>query len=1061
MPVILKNFNRQHTIIRLPQFGAPKLSKLTELELPRGSILHYQPTAVSEVGPSQRLPILEKAEKLIAINHVVDLATENMLGKPILNPDFNTHIQRDIMAYHRANKRMRRMREKSLIERDPRTLLVENYAMLPGRFRYRETLMSWYERWHNIYETIFQQMASDADAYDRQNYFFLNIPDTLPAIAMLKRAETSRTPSTLKTLRDDNVLIFLELWTWLGQNRTASMLGRFTNDQLKRINITLIYRDRFVNMNLGEVNFWRKDKNSPGLVNPVQMQRRFYKTAIELITRAAVVMPSEVSEAPVDEISDAETLPAMSARSEDALAAEDTDDAPVADDVASVSSAAEEQVDDNDDNVEIATDDAESIEADIQRYESLELDEDADFTVVQQTTVADNVEAVPDIDVPVTVENGIELACESYISAGTLSVREYNRITELGKKYQTIPNPYGGEGTLADILHVDPVELKLEREVLFDDITVFDKEMFKTITPKFDRQYIENVLPKDTVSSVVSIQRAGIAVTDYSVENIVDAVNSVQEHTVRVSPVNGAPATLRFTIPLIDKDGYWKANDVSYTMHKQRIDLPIRKTDPDTVALTTFYGKNFVQRSEKVVNNRPLWLTNHIAKRGIDMKDTSITQVMFADVFTPEVKLPRDYTSIAMRISSFEAGGIVYNFDYKNRHEHFSPEDIKEFDGKELVPVGKGAGAVYAMDMYSNIYRKKGKDLTEVGTISEVLNLPLDKEPKEYTELSMMGKAIPLAFIFSYYLGLEKMLKLFKIPYRFVEPNERISPTFDEIVVKMSDAKLIITPDTAEHRLLVNGLTPYLKLTRSYTRRDFNSQDVYLNLLAKDGLNARYLTELDLMRTMYVDPISERLLKDMGEPVTFMGLLRRSNEMLVLDNAPPETDMDEMHLFGKQRIAGAVYTSMVRAIREYQNKPGSRKQLDLHSTAVWSAITQDGSVAPASNANPIHHIKQQDVITYSGTGGRSKRSMVKRTRKYHKSELGVISGDTVDSSDVAVTSYLAADPQLENVDGVVKKDRATENFPAAQVLSNCVLLAPFTLYDKFVAHTSDCVWKTL
>lgn len=529
------------------------------------------------------------------------------------------------------------------------------------------------------------------------------------------------------------------------------------------------------------------------------------------------------------------------------------------------------------------------------------------------------------------------------------------------------------------------------------------------------------------------------AIENYVSTEINDACNVIVRWlhvcVVKVSRVGGNPQTVGSRI-----------NEMIIWSTSMGV-LPIRKTDYDTVALTTFYGKNFVQRSEKVVNNRQLWLTDNIAKRGVDFKDTSITQVKFADVFTSDTKLPRDYTAIAMRISSFEAGGVEYHFDYMNRDKHFSADDIKEFDGKELVPVGKGPGAVYAMDLYSNIYRKKGKEMVEVGTISEILNLPMDKEPREFTELSMMGKSLPLAFIFSYYLGLENMLKLYNVPHRFVEPNERISPTFDEIVVKMNDAKLIITPDTAEQRLLVNGLTPYLKLTRTYTRRDFNNQDVYLNLLAKDGLTARYLTELDLMRTMYVDPMSERLLKKMGEPITFMGLLRRSNEMLVLDNAPPETDMNEMHLYGKQRIAGAVYTSMVRAAREYHNKPGSRKRLELHSTAVWSAITQDGSVAPASNANPIHHIKQQDVVTFGGTGGRSRRSMVKRTRKYHESELGVISGDTVDSGDVAITTYLAADPLLADVDGTVVPDRKVDELQAAQVLSNCVLLAPFTLND--------------
>jgi 3D (Asp-Asp-Asp) domain-containing protein len=232
-----------------------------------------------------------------------------------------------------------------------------------------------------------------------------------------------------------------------------------------------------------------------------------------------------------------------------------------------------------------------------------------------------------------------------------------------------------------------------------------------------------------------------------------------------------------------------------------------------------------------------------------------------------------------------------------------------------------------------------------------------------------------------------------------------------------------------------------------------DKKDVYLNLIQKNGLTNRYLNELDLMDTMFVDPITERILKKMGEPITFRGLLRRANEMLTNDAHPRETDAFNQHIFKQQRIAGAVYTEMVRSIREYRNKPGTRKKLEMQQNAVWQLISQDPSVMPASNANPIQSMKEADVVTFGGEGGRSRRSMVKHTREYLESDIGLISEATVDSGDVAITSYMTANPIFEDIDGAIK-NTPKRDLDISQKLSSYALLAPFSTYDRsFVSES--------
>lgn len=475
--------------------------------------------------------------------------------------------------------------------------------------------------------------------------------------------------------------------------------------------------------------------------------------------------------------------------------------------------------------------------------------------------------------------------------------------------------------------------------------------------------------------------------------------------------------------------------------------LPIRKTAPDTVALTSFYGKNFIRRSEKSAYDRPKWLVNEIVSRGFDTTDMSITDVKFSNVFDMNAKVPRDYSAIAMRLSGFVAGDATYSFNYPMLEQVFGAKVVAEMQAEELTPIATTAKAVLGMDKFGTVYRKAGKEFTELGKLTDVLAIDVTKAPREFTELSMMGKSIPLGVILSYYHGLEGMLTLFKVPYRTTEAGDRFTARPDELLIKLTDRKVVISPETPEQTLLVNGLYPYLKLMRDFSLRDMNGSDVYLNLIQKDGLTNRYLNELDLMDRMFIDPITERILKKMGEPITFQGLLRRSNELLTTDSHPRETDMDQMHLFGMQRIPGAIYTELTRAVRDYRNKPGSRKRLELPTTAVWTNIAQDPSVMPSSDANPIQSIKEADVVTFGGNGGRSRRSMVKHTREFLDTDQGVISEATVDSGDVAVTSYLTSNPIFDDVDGLIQPvDRST--LDVNRVVSSYAMLAPGSLYDR-------------
>lgn len=999
--MLLKMFNRNFTVRKLEQLGSPKSALLTDLVLPRESAYHFLTDNGTVIGPPQTIPYLSELEKVAQVEHVTNFLGSKQIGRPKV-VQFN--VTRETTQYHRTNKGLRRMRDAKAVERDVRALYILNYAPMRHVYTYPENMLSWYQKWSNIFDTMTRKVDNVAQAYGRNNYIDMDVPDKLPSVAEFKKAANKQTAETLSPFADERLLALLEVWKWLGDSPSTSLFNNIDDRFFNRVNILLTFNERFVNLNLGELLFWKDfGPDHPGVINPYQLQLRFYSSIRKLMTHS---MDTAVEP---DEDFDADAKEVLGDVKEEAPASEE--------------------------ELEVSAEEFEKEVVELEKADAFEVKRIVPNEEVEVTT--ENLQVGPDF------ETGLTEAIDYYAENSIVSTKEYKFFQENAAAFKEIDNPYG-EGKLTDLLEIKPEELAIKPDVLFDDPTILDKSLLTTPTRQWDKQYNTEVLPKDIASCIVSTQRAGVMVKDYKVSKLVDASGGSETHTVTIQPIGGNQSTLHFTIPSIDEEGYWRSNDVTYNMRKQRVDLPIRKVGHDTVAITSFYGKNFIRRNENAVNNYPKWLTDNLIRLGLDDVDNTVSDVKFANRFDPSVNLPRDYTTISTRVAGFKSGGITYSFDHAIVEELFEADVVKQLAKDKLVPIGKGKGKVIAMDQESIVYSVQGDKVEDIGKIDELIGLPVEKAPREFTELSMMGKSIPLAICIAYLMGLEKALKLFGVQYRTVEPNVRYSPLRNEMVMKLSDATVICELDTEVRRLLFQGLVPYIKLMRGFSLRDMNQKDVYLNLIQKNGLTNRYLKELELMDQLFVDPITERMLKEMKEPTTFKGLLVRSNEMLTLDSHKEETDLTEQHIFGNQRIAGAIYTEMVRGTRAYRNKPGNNKKIEVLPNQVWMSIAKDPSIMISQDHNPIQLMKERDVLTFGGTGGRSRRSMVKRTRKFTKSDLGVISESNVDSGDVGITTYLTGNPQVASVDGIVKESKETT---AASLLSNSALLAPGVLFD--------------
>ena len=613
------------------------------------------------------------------------------------------------------------------------------------------------------------------------------------------------------------------------------------------------------------------------------------------------------------------------------------------------------------------------------------------------------------------IENEITRLTKSMAEEGLIGEKARERFLKLSESYKVIPNP-SGEGTLEKLIE-DPTEgqISLDNEKLLSSETIIDKSMETSSLTNFDSKYAEELYQKDIARMVVNFQRAGIAVTNYEVNRKRDAVTDAFVYKIQFTPVNGSPSTVQFQLPKINKDGTFLANNVKNRMDKQRGDMPIRKIKPDKVSLTSYYGKIFINRDSKAVNDYGRWAVKNILRLEED-EQSGVTKVMSGDVFDSDFKAPRAYSAIAMRIEQFKYKNITFNFNHKSRDTFIGKYKRNDIEKGNRVICGKIGKEPITMDMKNRIYVYNG-DSHLLGDLDDVLDNKLGKGPIEFATMVNMGKVLSVGLVLGYKYGIRNLLRKLKAKYR-LERGNRILIEEDEYVIKFSDQALIIKNNDSKVNMVMGGFNMYKKDIIDYPYDEFNKKNIYLNILDNHKMTVRYLKEIDLLFQMFIDPITLELLKEMKEPTSLGGLMLRAVELLVTDDHPRETDMSYMRVKGYERLSGMVYYELIRSVRGFLNSPeGKNRKVELNPRAVWFNVIGDASISQVNETNPIQNLREIEKISYSGAGGRDSKTMVRRTREFHPNDRGVISESSTDNSKVGVITYLTADPILKSLRG--------------------------------------------
>jgi len=1030
----------------------PQLHPFEGLQLPRNSAYHILPDGSDSPTPNPNDPILKGWSKPISLLNVHQLAVLD--GEPRkLAYDVVSEFNKFLTA---NNMQFRRMKSLEQVVPDDQALVAISYMAIPRAYYYAQTNYSEWHSYYNLMKTVFQKVEELANNSSRHQFLVFDAPELVPSLELLKYAERSAELER-KIVKDFNTpgrRLVLELFKWLGAGYNQnSLFSLISLANLSKVNLILRHKGNFILINLGLLFSWRSAPKTEKEVweffgkeagrgqMPLQYQRwliRFFAVISKLETPSVDVekLDAELKAAGEEIIDDASSVPSIANK---------------AGAVTQVNDDMDEEMDDGllDDRpstpaekIDFAI--TEELEKELERELAVLSRKNDKYGEDEEDIPVTEVAEISDIDAP-TIYNAVTRKCDYLADQGVLSAAEYKRHIRLSESFKKIK--IDGK-PVEDLIKRDPISVALAEPKLIPDAAgVKDKRMLKSSISELNEEYQKRGMLADTVSCIMAIQKAAISVTEIEKDRIDTIMGSSDVYSVRLVPVEGEPSTIKIRVSACNDDGSFVANGTKYRLRRQKADVPIRKISPNEVVLSSYYGpKQFITRGARKNNSYEIWLAAQIRAIGLDENNQTITDLHVGNDFDHDFRCNYTYSVLARNFAGFNLKGFECSFNHKLREERFGAEAIKLYEGDKKhgrLIFGKSKDDQYLIFGTDGlVYIGADKTSRLVGSFEDYVGIE-EFSPVERADMRIIDKNIPLGVILSYEMGLETMLKALRVKYDKFEGNIRMmSKSNTHYVLRFKDCCLVIYRDRGRLDMIIGGLMEYDDFLKTRTLREFNKKDIYLPLLESRKLTLRYLTEIDNLYDLFIDPITELNLKRMNEPTTFRGLLLRAVELLLIDWHPTEMDTEYQQLKGNERMAGAIYRELVRSVRRHRSRSDrARAPIELKPHAVWKAIADDSAKLLMDEINPIAHLKEIEAVTFSGTGGRTAETMMAKSRIYTKKDMGIISEANVDSGDVGVNIWTSANPNLTTIYGNTKQ--LDGDYDPTKLFSTTTLLAPF------------------
>lgn len=1075
----------------------PRTVLQANMKMPQGSLIHYLTLKDDNKFPARDMVYLAGVpdNKRVPIFHVKDLITKTEV---MMLED--RYLDKNIRNWQRDH--MQAFRPWELLEvpnPDRLTNGVINYNLLKGLYKYKSTMTAPYNRYMDLMRTYWTTIGEAIAKDPKVSHFAtIAIPNAIPSRMILNKIVEFSPARYARVVTSHELNGIIQLYKYLDPaTRSDSAMVNLPETAAEHLTVELTYGGYSVFCKLSYLISLHKDSTLPNktkfatdrlhqvfLLMLLKIQKiveeKRQGTNPELLLedeQDAAIDPNnieaQIAQDPLDDVDDNQIVQpdplqeAELARIEQNLvqgAVQKTqtaihttpikltklDDNLVFDDQSSGSVSWDKMLDNDLAEFEGASDDlfAGAVKRAMQTPEIVEQDEtdpEVEASVNDIHAVDYSEENISQILREPTLEEKFNTYIEQAKGFDAISTAEARTLRKTFEARKSLKSPYA-EVPIDQFKVVTPEDLAMpDTSIPITNNLIADhlkqEKMFST-----DRKYIQQVLRKHLTACVTSLEKNDLIIKDYQVEEVRQSTGRYEIHKLVLKPLKGKESPVYFRIPVINDEGEYTAGGVTYRMRGQKSQVPIYKMSPIKVGITSNYNKLFVQRTERKAYDPYSNIADQIKTNYLDGKG-NITKIAPANRFDNLQRFPNIYAAMSQNFNDVTTPNYRFFFNYREMGKHIEEKVIKELQAKDLLFVGHDQNKhILVMDKDENIY-DYSDGMKELPALEALLELDVDKIPQAFSTVKILGDAIPLGVILSYYMGLKNLVAVTRSKMQVLPPNTRNAEvTKNGVSLKFADARVIIECPNQNATLLFAGFKFYANFIKTQSLESFYSQNVYLDLLEfRDG-GLMHLRELDTLRNNFLDPITIQALEENNEPTEFLPLLLRANQLLEDFHHSDINSSAISRIRGYDRVPGLVYRALTESIRAHQMKGGKGK-IELDPYKVWKYVTQDTTVKVVEDNNPITDVKEVETVTFSGLDGLSRTATPEKLRKYHQDDAGLISEATVDSTDVALIAYKSPYAKIKSLLGTVDTESTLHEEHPDTIFSTSLQLTPMGEYD--------------
>lgn len=595
----------------------------------------------------------------------------------------------------------------------------------------------------------------------------------------------------------------------------------------------------------------------------------------------------------------------------------------------------------------------------------------------------------------------------------------------------------------------------LETTNLSNKVESIDDEWSQLRKPNFEKDYNIDTDILKCLKSLSENKDIPMSVIDISTEDRSTSEDAIITYTVHLEDSLGKRHTLRFDMPKIINNRFLRLRGNDKIIPGQLINLPIIKTDEDTVQVVSNYNKIFITKYGQVGKfNQD---TNALIRALTKFKDDGYKSNLISEQnkkylpkkiitgnnakISAKYELPMEYVEISKFFNKITtADGVIY-FNRDELFHKIEENKVNVKPNEELFVIGIRNNNEPIMARVNHF----SDDLTFTLGIHELAETY--KKPgtrMAYSQASILNSKIPLIVVMAYTAGLTRALEAAGVKYTLSEKR----PTDTKLYFKFNDGFLSFI-NTNDASLLVNGLS--VVDTQEYSLTDIDTKAMWLDVL--DDFGGRNRADgLDSFANLMMDPITVEVCKTYKLPTEYIEVLAYASSLLTNNKFNRHTDITGNRFRTNERLVHFLYKSIATSygmyLREIKNNRKDAK-MTIKQSAVVDLALSDVTTSDLSKLSPLLELESANTVTFKGLSGmNSDRSYSLDKRTYDKSMLNKLSMSTGFSATVGINRQSTINMGIESTKGYIKSGGELDNMSDASTLSITEALTPFgTTHD--------------